>query len=961
MPERTPAPMNRAARRKHGRRRLAGLTGASLFATTGLLGGYVGNPRLPRAYAITSGPCSALQGLPLDGIVSEADLRDAIDDVNEGLCTEIDLGLADSTSPITLNADLQPIISSVTITGLGPTQTIIDGGNSFRVFTFYDDASDAYDATSLEISGLTITLGSSGGGPGSDYAGALEVQPFDNPQVTVDISNVHFVGNVSQGDVAGAINVGWGGSGRETRLNVVASRFDGNEGGAGAVSFESDGSWGYLHVHDSEFTDNYATDLAGGGAIWATGSTVIQGSAFELNGTANGPGGAIRANSALTVEDTYFKGNSTQLGYVGGAIYGDSDPMTITSSTFIENSSSANGGAVSSRGPLTVTRSRFNNNEADDRGGAIRAEDTLSVDYTHFGMNSSLNGGGAIQAYDAASVEVSRSTFVGNEATYNVSSTAPFYSGSGGAVQMIRVAEAQFTNSTFYDNSANYAGGALANFGDPASSATGSLSIDFSTFTGNSAVNGSGGAVYQAFDHPWSITNSVLFGNLALGGTDVGWGATAPAASAPVTSRSMFSDFTTAFTGSFTPGTGDLDGFIAGPDFETLVPVNNGGPALGSTGKSVDTLTLKPRSVSPLIGRAAWSGSPASDQRGTGYVRGAGSIADMGAVEVTTTAPSPTPSPSPSPGGGGAATGEPVAPSAAPSPVASGTSVQVDPLGPLTNSSNPLIPATGVPAGQSVFLVDGKSTVVTQRTSGGKRPTGLLFSGDGMNMSLQGRGDTDGSLGLTSGQALVLESQQSPKARSGWFAKTRVQPVALSSGDGFKAKSPVEFYLLPGRSLGSLTTDASGAYKGSVPIPEGIEPGVYTLQVNGFAPSGAVRSLSLGVLVKAPGAAPMTQHASAVVLFDAMSSRLTPAGKADLARLARKVGSAKAQVIVVGLVQPSGLSSNDKSLSAARARAVAAYLKSLGVKGDYTVRGGGRASVTGAAARRVDVSINWAK
>ena len=224
-------------------------------------------------------------------------------------------------------------------------------------------------------------------------------------------------------------------------------------------------------------------------------------------------------------------------------------------------------------------------------------------------------------------------------------------------------------------------------------------------------------------------------------------------------------------------------------------------------------------------------------------------------------------------------------------------------------------------------------------------------------MRLEGRSDAANPLRLTSGQALVLESPQE-RARLSWRAK-KVQPVALSSGDGFKANSPVEFYLLPGTKLGTLTTDAAGAYSGSVPIPAGVAPGVYTLQVNGYAPDGSVRSLSMGVLVKAPGTKPMNRTASATVLFDALSARLTAAGKAELAALARKVGSARAQVIVVGLVQPSGSAANDRSLSTRRARAVASYLKSLGLKGDYTVRGGGRATQTGAAARRVDVSANW--
>ncbi len=77
----------------------------------------------------------------------------------------------------------------------------------------------------------------------------------------------------------------------------------------------------------------------------------------------------------------------------------------------------------------------------------------------------------------------------------------------------------------------------------------------------------------------------------------------------------------------------------------------------------------------------------------------------------------------------------------------------------------------------------------------------------------------------------------------------------LVTGDGFQASTPVKFYRLPSTYLGQLMNDASGTFKGNIPIPPGIAPGQYTLQMNGFAPSGAIKSLSIGVIVKSTAAA----------------------------------------------------------------------------------------------------------
>ena len=162
--------------------------------------------------------------------------------------------------------------------------------------------------------------------------------------------------------------------------------------------------------------------------------------------------------------------------------------------------------------------------------------------------------------------------------------------------------------------------------------------------------------------------------------------------------------------------------------------------------------------------------------------------------------------------------------------------------------------------------------------------------------------------------------------------------------------------------MGELPTDASGAFDGTVPVPAGLAPGDYTLQMNGYAADGAVRSLSIGVVVTpatAPAAAAPARQARATVYFAPASSALTDQAKATLAALARKAGKNTARTVTTGYVQPTTSTANDEELSTQRARSVAAYLRSIGVTGPSIAKGDGVAAQAGATARRAQVTITY--
>ena len=286
-----------------------------------------------------------------------------------------------------------------------------------------------------------------------------------------------------------------------------------------------------------------------------------------------------------------------------------------------------------------------------------------------------------------------------------------------------------------------------------------------------------------------------------------------------------------------------------------------------------------------------------------------------------------------------------------------------DPLGPNTHGSTDgtaPIPAGGLLAGSSLLLVDGKAAPVkvTPNAANAKKAAGLSISGPGFTMTLAGRGDAHDPLGLTAKEVLVLQSE-GVAARALDLARQRMQPVAMSTGTGFKAGSEIKFFLLADTFLGAITTDRSGNYAGQVPVPAGIAAGTYTLQVNGFAPSGEVRSLSIGVVVKTAAVARATASAGAEVFFAPMSASVSARGKATLTELVKATGRNAVRTVVIGFVQPTGGTGNDYTLSTARAQAVAKVLRGLGLRGAYSVKGNGAATKTGAEARRVDVTVTF--
>ncbi len=287
-----------------------------------------------------------------------------------------------------------------------------------------------------------------------------------------------------------------------TTINVPAGTYQLNIAGTG------EGFTGNNSIGDIDIRGNN-TDIVGAGSA----STIIQQTQpndrvievnpdllanfnFSISGvtitggketTAVGGGGIISGSVGNTVSVTncVFTGNSaTGVGTLGGGgLLHTGGNLTITDTTFSNNSTSSSGGALSytagdplirtpSAGTLTISGSTFTGNTA----------------------NSAAAGGGGADVYN----------FNGGSGTYNISSStfannsAP--NGNGGAI-VVESGPLTVTTSSLTNNSAGVSGGAITS--------NGSASVTYSRLVGNTAANGltlfDNAGPFTADDNWWGV------------------------------------------------------------------------------------------------------------------------------------------------------------------------------------------------------------------------------------------------------------------------------------------------------------------------------------------------------------------------------------------------------------------------------------------------------------------------
>ncbi|MDK8182739.1 S-layer homology domain-containing protein [Paenibacillus sp. UMB4589-SE434] len=212
-------------------------------------------------------------------------------------------------------------------------------------------------------------------------------------------------------------------------------------------------------------------------------------------------GGGISAyvsNGSLTIRNSIFKHiESKESGVsldVGGSAlyYGGTNGahLIISGTTFSQNRSTSNGGAVFITGTITANLQNnvFSNNSASRAGGAIYA-DSLSASTPSY-------------------INIENSSFINNIASGNTSSR-------GGALTLFSTT-GRVVQSTFVGNVSSASGGAISvESGSP-------VTLAQNTIVHNQAIVAGGGLWVQASNPKLSLHNNIVAENTSSGGNIAG-------------------------------------------------------------------------------------------------------------------------------------------------------------------------------------------------------------------------------------------------------------------------------------------------------------------------------------------------------------------------------------------------------------------------------------------------------
>ena len=412
--------------------------------------------------------------------------------------------------------------------------------------------------------------------------GAMHIQgAFGEGPVTIGRIEGNFTGNSAHGDGyanGGALYIKAGANDREgvdkygVQIDEIVGNFDGNfavattgtndnkkDSTGGAISIKEDGEYSVVANINGNFTNNYVSTNstnALGGAIYNAGTLTVNGDFIAnkaISESGKAYGGAIYNTGDLTVSGL-FSDNTAVLD--GGAIVNDVDAnLTVKNASFVENKSTGYGygGAIGSKGQMSITDSSFVNNSTEFVGGALYSgyndngtgKGAAVISGTLFSGNEAVYGAGAIANYANMEINISQSIFDGNKVTgalvddgYDNHNLRTSIDG-GGALFVGSASKTDVENALFKNNSSTVTGGAISTRADWYSASTdktindkGSAPEGYDTstdylkpntkaelnlkrveFAGNAAGT-YGGAIYNTFEKT-SIADAVFIGNTA--------------------------------------------------------------------------------------------------------------------------------------------------------------------------------------------------------------------------------------------------------------------------------------------------------------------------------------------------------------------------------------------------------------------------------------------------------------
>lgn len=543
---------------------------------------------------------------------------------------------------ITLGSALPVITSSVTITGNGTVNTIVQASTcdpvnlpggctpaTWRVFTIDGSTVTLKDLTTrygvedggnirIENANLTLDAVNVHYGYGDNYGGGLYVVDSD-----LTIQNGSSVDhNKSRSDGGGIYTENFGGQAQITINNsAVNTNTTTSAAGYGGGIFVDADDLTILIENGSQINNN--TAQTNGGGIEINGgdniSLTVNASSISNNQALTGYGGGIRflaaSASTLTIQNGSLIDNNTAGDGGGGIFFNNGGTLTVDNSQVSYNHSDGYGGGIDNRGSTVNIQngSRIEYNTAlGDFGGGINSESVgceVNVDASTIANNSAVNGasdGGGLYSFNCSNT-ISNSTFSANQADRN---GGGMYLGNGTTT---------VTNSTFSGNSATDGGGMYLS--------NGATTVSNSTFSSNSATT-NGGGIYK-FYGSLSVLNSTVSGNSATSGAGI-YGD-----ESGLTLKNTILANSTSGTDCFSnaPLTADTNNLIEN-NSGCGTPISTADPKLGPLGNNGgDTQTHALPPDSPALDAGDNATCTTADQRGIG--RPQGDTCDIGAYEST--------------------------------------------------------------------------------------------------------------------------------------------------------------------------------------------------------------------------------------------------------------------------------------------------------------------------------------
>lgn len=326
------------------------------------------------------------------------------------------------------------------------------------------------------------------------YGGAIKLN--DGAQLTMDadtsISNC-------KANIGGAIRLL-----DNCSLTINGSTFTNNQADlGGAICALKENC--KINIKDATFDGNKAVKTIDGkylqgGAIYTNSPLNISDTTF-MNNNSDKNGGAIISYADTTISRCNFTENSSTEGN-GGAVYQGEGKLTIEKNTFTKDIAKKSGGAIYAvtNAPATITNSIFSENKAK-WGGAIANYSKSIINNVTFNKNEATSTGGAI--YTGEGITVEESSLVENKAN------------KGGAIYISK-GESEIKNTSFTKNESKNGGGAIFINHDN----KGTTSISKTSFTENIS-NAFGGGIYLGLNGKLDVNESEFTKNQAAYGAGI--------------------------------------------------------------------------------------------------------------------------------------------------------------------------------------------------------------------------------------------------------------------------------------------------------------------------------------------------------------------------------------------------------------------------------------------------------